>query len=164
MAAWKTAPALAAGCTVVLKVRRHTAANKDRGQSQLGVCPILGTHDACCDCLSCSDSLMLPSYVPLLQSCYFNTAVFLKCRQASFSLADGSEVSGLHWASYDTQVAEQTPLTGLRLGELALEAGFPPGVLNVVTGGGADTGSELVAHRLVDKVCCHPLSGLAFSE
>ena len=32
--------------------------------------------------------------------------------------------------------AEQTPLSALRLGELALEAGFPPGVLNVLTGDG----------------------------
>ena len=30
--------------------------------------------------------------------------------------------------------AEETPLTALRLGELVLEAGFPPGVVNVVTG------------------------------
>jgi phenylacetaldehyde dehydrogenase len=47
--------------------------------------------------------------------------------------------------------AEQTPLTALRLGELALEAGFPPGVLNVVTGFG-DAGAALVAHPGVDKV------------
>ena len=47
--------------------------------------------------------------------------------------------------------AEQTPLTALRLGELALEAGFPEGVVNVVTGKG-DTGAALVAHRGVDKI------------
>ena len=47
--------------------------------------------------------------------------------------------------------AEQTPLTALRLGELALEAGFPPGVVNVVTGFG-DAGAALVAHPGVDKV------------
>lgn len=47
--------------------------------------------------------------------------------------------------------AEQTPLTALRLGELALEAGFPPGVLNVVTGFGA-AGAALVAHPGVDKI------------
>ena len=41
--------------------------------------------------------------------------------------------------------AEQTPLTALRLGELALEAGIPPGVLNVVTGDGS-TGALLVDH------------------
>ena len=47
--------------------------------------------------------------------------------------------------------AEQTPLTALRLGELALEAGLPPGVLNVLTGDGS-TGAALVAHPGVDKV------------
>ena len=47
--------------------------------------------------------------------------------------------------------AEQTPLTALRLGELALEAGFPPGVLNVIPGFG-DAGAALVAHPGVDKV------------
>jgi acyl-CoA reductase-like NAD-dependent aldehyde dehydrogenase len=47
--------------------------------------------------------------------------------------------------------AEQTPLTALRLGELALEAGIPPGVLNVVTGDG-ETGAALVDHAGVDKV------------
>ena len=47
--------------------------------------------------------------------------------------------------------AEQTPLTALRLGELALEAGFPEGVLNVVTGFG-EAGAALAAHDGVDKV------------
>jgi acyl-CoA reductase-like NAD-dependent aldehyde dehydrogenase len=47
--------------------------------------------------------------------------------------------------------AEQTPLSALRLGELALEVGFPPGVLNVLTGDGA-TGAALVEHADVDKV------------
>ncbi|MFI5089557.1 MAG: aldehyde dehydrogenase family protein [Terriglobales bacterium] len=47
--------------------------------------------------------------------------------------------------------AEQTPLTALRLGELAAEAGFPAGVLNIVTGG-PETGKALVAHPGVDKV------------
>src|SRR6266705_7153295 len=41
--------------------------------------------------------------------------------------------------------AEVTPLTALRLGELALEAGLPPGVVNVVTGDG-ETGAALVDH------------------
>ena len=48
--------------------------------------------------------------------------------------------------------AEQTPLTALRLGELALEAGVPAGVLNVVTGFGLTAGAPLVAHPLVDKI------------
>jgi acyl-CoA reductase-like NAD-dependent aldehyde dehydrogenase len=47
--------------------------------------------------------------------------------------------------------AEQTPLTGLRLGELALEAGFPPGTVNVLTGDG-ETGAAMVDHPGVDKV------------
>ena len=47
--------------------------------------------------------------------------------------------------------AEQTPLTALRLGELALEAGFPEGTLNVLTGDGT-TGAALVDHAGVDKV------------
>src|SRR5580704_3273562 len=47
--------------------------------------------------------------------------------------------------------AEQTPLSALRLGELALEVGFPPGVLNVLTGDGS-TGAALVEHPGVEKV------------
>jgi aldehyde dehydrogenase (NAD+) len=47
--------------------------------------------------------------------------------------------------------AEQTPLTALRVGELALEAGFPPGVVNIVTGDGT-TGDALVKHPDVDKI------------
>ena len=48
--------------------------------------------------------------------------------------------------------AEITPLTALRLGELALEAGLPPGVLNVVPGFGKTAGAALVDHPDVDKV------------
>lgn len=48
--------------------------------------------------------------------------------------------------------AEQTPLTALRLAELIAEAGFPPGVVNVLTGLGETTGAALVAHPGVDKV------------
>jgi phenylacetaldehyde dehydrogenase len=48
--------------------------------------------------------------------------------------------------------AEQTPLTALRLGQLALDAGFPPGVVNVVTGLGETAGAALAAHPGVDKV------------
>jgi acyl-CoA reductase-like NAD-dependent aldehyde dehydrogenase len=47
--------------------------------------------------------------------------------------------------------AEQTPLTALRLGELALEAGIPPGVVNILTGDG-ETGAALVEHPGVDKI------------
>ena len=48
--------------------------------------------------------------------------------------------------------AEQTPLSALRLGELALEAGLPPGVLNIVTGFGETAGAALAAHPDVDKI------------
>jgi acyl-CoA reductase-like NAD-dependent aldehyde dehydrogenase len=47
--------------------------------------------------------------------------------------------------------AEQTPLTALRLGELALEVGFPEGVINIVTGDGM-TGAAIVDHPDVDKI------------
>jgi aldehyde dehydrogenase (NAD+) len=48
--------------------------------------------------------------------------------------------------------AEQTPLSALYLGQLALEAGFPPGVLNVIPGFGETAGSPLVDHPDVDKI------------
>ena len=48
--------------------------------------------------------------------------------------------------------AENTSLTAIRLGELFIEAGFPPGVLNIVTGYGHTAGAELAAHMDVDKV------------
>src|ERR1700704_3421303 len=48
--------------------------------------------------------------------------------------------------------AELTPLSALMLGRLALEAGVPPGVLNIVTGKGSVVGDALVAHPGVDKV------------
>jgi aldehyde dehydrogenase (NAD+) len=48
--------------------------------------------------------------------------------------------------------AEQTPLTALRLAELAREAGFPDGVVNVINGLGETTGAALVVHPDVDKI------------
>ena len=48
--------------------------------------------------------------------------------------------------------AEQSPLTALKLGELALEAGLPPGVLNVVPGMGGDAGKALALHNDVDMI------------
>lgn len=48
--------------------------------------------------------------------------------------------------------AEQTPLVALHLAALVREAGFPPGVFNVVNGPGESTGAALVAHPLVRKV------------
>ena len=48
--------------------------------------------------------------------------------------------------------AELTPLTALRIGELALEAGLPPGALNVVPGFGKTAGQAVVDHPDIDKV------------
>jgi aldehyde dehydrogenase (NAD+) len=48
--------------------------------------------------------------------------------------------------------ASATPLTALRLGELALDAGIPAGVLNVVPGPGAEVGEAMAAHPGIDKI------------
>jgi acyl-CoA reductase-like NAD-dependent aldehyde dehydrogenase len=48
--------------------------------------------------------------------------------------------------------AAETPLTAVRIGQLALAAGLPPGVLNVLPGPGATAGAALVAHPGVDKI------------
>lgn len=48
--------------------------------------------------------------------------------------------------------AEQTPLTALRMGELALEAGFPAGVVNIINGLGETVGDALVTHTGIDKL------------
>jgi phenylacetaldehyde dehydrogenase len=50
------------------------------------------------------------------------------------------------------KLAEQTPLSGLRLAELIHETGFPEGVVNVLTGYGEGAGAPLAAHPLVDKI------------
>ena len=49
--------------------------------------------------------------------------------------------------------AELTPLTAIRIGELALEAGLPEGVLTVIPGKGSVVGDRFVTHPLVRKVC-----------
>jgi betaine-aldehyde dehydrogenase len=48
--------------------------------------------------------------------------------------------------------ASQTPLTALRIGEIALEAGLPMGVLNIVPGPGSSAGEALVKHPMVRKI------------
>ena len=48
--------------------------------------------------------------------------------------------------------AEQTPLSSIRLGQLLLEAGVPPGVVNIVTGFGDAAGAAIAAHPGIDKV------------
>jgi phenylacetaldehyde dehydrogenase len=48
--------------------------------------------------------------------------------------------------------AEQTPLSAIRLGQLIMEAGFPAGVVNILTGFGETAGAALAAHPDVDKI------------
>jgi acyl-CoA reductase-like NAD-dependent aldehyde dehydrogenase len=48
--------------------------------------------------------------------------------------------------------AEETPLTALRLGEIFLEAEFPPGVVNILTGPGIPTGQAMSSHPGIDKI------------
>jgi aldehyde dehydrogenase (NAD+) len=77
-------------------------------------------------------------------------------RQAGAQVVTGGERVGD--AGYFVQPtvlmkpAEEAPLTSLRLGELILEAGVPPGVVNIVPGNGETAGAALAAHPGVDKV------------
>jgi aldehyde dehydrogenase (NAD+) len=48
--------------------------------------------------------------------------------------------------------SEITPLTAIRVGEFVQAAGFPPGVLNVVTGYGSTVGEAIARHPRIDKV------------
>jgi phenylacetaldehyde dehydrogenase len=50
------------------------------------------------------------------------------------------------------KVAEETPLSALRLGHLIQEAGFPAGVVNIITGYGETAGAAIASHGDVDKV------------
>lgn len=50
------------------------------------------------------------------------------------------------------KTAEQTPLSALRVGELLLEAGFPPGVVNILSGYGPTAGGAIARHPDIDKV------------
>jgi acyl-CoA reductase-like NAD-dependent aldehyde dehydrogenase len=59
--------------------------------------------------------------------------------------------------------AELTPLTAIRLGELALEAGLPEGVLEIVPGRGAVVGQRFVTHPAVRKVCFTGSTGVGKS-
>jgi betaine-aldehyde dehydrogenase len=73
----------------------------------------------------------------------------------NFPLAISSWKLGPALACGNTAVlkpAELTPMTALRLGELALEAGIPEGVLNVVVGPGSVVGKRLVEHPDVAKI------------
>jgi acyl-CoA reductase-like NAD-dependent aldehyde dehydrogenase len=68
----------------------------------------------------------------------WNFPLLMAARKVAPALAAGNAVV--------LKPAEETPLTALRLGEIALEAGLPPGVLNVVPGFGPTAGAALVAH------------------
>lgn len=50
------------------------------------------------------------------------------------------------------KTAEQTPLSALRVGELIVEAGFPPGVVNILSGYGPTAGAAISHHMDIDKV------------
>jgi len=50
------------------------------------------------------------------------------------------------------KAAEQTPLSAIRVGELAVEVGFPPGVINLLQGMGETTGHAMVVHPVIDKI------------
>lgn len=74
----------------------------------------------------------------------WNSPLVLTCMKLAPALAAGCTIV--------LKPAEDTSLTALRLGELLVEAGFPPGVVNIVTGHGAKAGAALAAHPGVDKV------------
>lgn len=74
----------------------------------------------------------------------WNFPILLACWKLGPALATGCTVV--------LKPAEETPLTALKLAELALEAGYPPGVLNVVTGVGHEAGAALSNHPDVDKL------------
>jgi acyl-CoA reductase-like NAD-dependent aldehyde dehydrogenase len=74
----------------------------------------------------------------------FNHPLMIASKSLAPALAAGNSVV--------LKPSEQTPLTALVVGQLALDAGIPAGVLNVVPGLGPVAGAALVEHELVDKV------------
>eukprot|EP00210_Caulerpa_lentillifera_P009160 g8733.t1 len=74
----------------------------------------------------------------------WNAPLMMMCMKIGPALAAGNTMV--------VKCAEQTPLTALRAAELALEAGIPPGVINVVPGYGPTAGAALASHLDVDKV------------
>jgi aldehyde dehydrogenase (NAD+) len=74
----------------------------------------------------------------------WNFPLAVACRGVAPALAAGNTVI--------LKPAEQTPLTALRLGELALAAGLPAGALNVVPGFGPDAGASLAAHPQINHL------------
>ncbi|MHB1640642.1 MAG: aldehyde dehydrogenase [Candidatus Dormibacteria bacterium] len=74
----------------------------------------------------------------------FNHPLMIASKSLAPALATGNSVV--------LKPSEQTPLTALALGQMALEAGIPSGVLNVVPGRGPTAGAALAAHPKVGKV------------
>jgi acyl-CoA reductase-like NAD-dependent aldehyde dehydrogenase len=74
----------------------------------------------------------------------WNGPIATACAKLAPALAAGCSVV--------LKPAEQTSLTALRLGELLPEAGFPDGVVNIVTGLGSEAGAALVEHPDVDVI------------
>jgi aldehyde dehydrogenase (NAD+) len=74
----------------------------------------------------------------------WNSPMFATLKKIGVALAAGCAIV--------LKPAEEAPLTSLRIGELCIEAGVPPGVLNIVTGFGETAGARLAAHPDVDKV------------
>jgi betaine-aldehyde dehydrogenase len=74
----------------------------------------------------------------------WNSPITLTCNKIAAALAAGNGVV-LKPASY-------TPTCGIELGRIALDAGVPPGILNVIPGAGSKIGDALVSHPLVRMV------------
>ncbi|NMF99536.1 aldehyde dehydrogenase family protein [Aromatoleum toluolicum] len=74
----------------------------------------------------------------------WNFPLMLACWKLGPALATGCTVV--------LKPAEQTPLSALYLGKLIEEAGYPPGVVNIVTGDGISAGAPLTTHPLVNKI------------
>lgn len=74
----------------------------------------------------------------------WNSPLQLLCWKLAPALAAG--------CTFIAKPSELTPATAIELADLIDEAGFPPGVFNVVTGAGSATGKALTAHRGVDKL------------
>jgi len=74
----------------------------------------------------------------------WNAPLFMAVGKIALAVAAGCTVV--------LKPAELTPASAVRLGELVMQAGFPPGVINIVTGLGPVAGQALVDHPGVDKI------------
>jgi aldehyde dehydrogenase (NAD+) len=74
----------------------------------------------------------------------WNFPLLMQAWKLSPALATGNTVV--------MKTAEQTPLSALRIGELIIEAGFPPGVVNILSGYGPTAGAAIARHMDIDKV------------